>query len=106
MPTVTFIEHNGTEHVIETESGQLLMQVAINHQIPGILADCGGSVTCGTCHCYVSDAWADKLEPPGEDEAMMLDGILHTLPTSRLTCQIRVEPELDGLVVRLPESQT
>lgn len=105
MTRITFIEHNGTRHVIDATDEQSLMQAAVDHMIPGIVADCGGACSCGTCHAYIDAPWAGKLAPPKEDEATLLDGALHVEPGSRLTCQIKLSADLDGLVVRLPVSQ-
>jgi 2Fe-2S ferredoxin len=105
MPKVTFIQHNGVEHHVEGEAGKSLMQVAIDNNVPGILADCGGCATCGTCHGYIDPQWAVKLPDANETEAVMLEGLLETTPHSRLTCQIVLTPELDGIIVSLPASQ-
>lgn len=105
MTKVVFIEFNGTEHAVEAENGKSLMQTAVDHMVPGIVGDCGGCCTCATCHGYVDEAWISRLKPRSDDETMMLEGALAVKPNSRLTCQITVQPELDGLVVRLPESQ-
>jgi len=105
MPRILFIEHNGTEHSIDAEVGKTVMQAAVENLISGIVGDCGGSCSCATCHCYVDPAWADRLQPASDGETMMIDGALHVQDTSRLSCQIVVKPELDGLVVRLPVSQ-
>lgn len=106
MPKVTFIEHNGKEHVVDAQVGKSIMQTALDHKVPGILGDCGGECSCGTCHCYVVDPqWQRKLPPIGENEEVMLEGTLHTEANSRLGCQLKVTPEFDGLVLRLPHSQ-
>ncbi len=105
MPKVIYIEHNGTEHVIEAEIGKSIMQASIDQMLPGILGDCGGNCACATCHGYVDQPWLDKLPPASEDEKMMLEATLDMRPTSRLTCQIFMQPELDGIVVHLPEEQ-
>jgi ferredoxin, 2Fe-2S len=105
MPKIHFIEHSGKEHVIDAEPGKSVMQTATENLVPGIIGDCGGACSCATCHCYVDPAWADKVEGRNETEEIMLDGVMNTEPTSRLSCQITVKPELDGLVVRLPASQ-
>jgi 2Fe-2S ferredoxin len=102
---IIFIEHNGTEHTVESEAGKSLMQVAIGNGVPGIAADCGGCMACATCHAYVDPAWVDKLPAIGDEEAAMLETCTNPQPNSRLTCQINVLPELDGIVLRLPESQ-
>lgn len=105
MPRIHFIEHSGTERVIEAEPGKSVMQVATENMVPGILGDCGGSCSCATCHAYVDPAWAGKLPPQSEGESLMLEGAIDPQPTSRLTCQLIVTPELDGMVVRTPASQ-
>jgi 2Fe-2S ferredoxin len=105
MPKILYIEHNGTQHVVEAEVGKSVMQVAIDNMVPGIIGDCGGCCTCATCHSYIDPSWVDKLQVPSEEEVMMLDGALSVQPNSRLTCQITVKSELDGLVIRLPASQ-
>lgn len=102
MPRILFVEHDGTPHVVDAVVGQSLMQAAIDNGVPGILADCGGCCSCGTCHGYVSSA---TLTAPAEDEAMMLEGVRHPRENSRLTCQIRVTEQMEGLRVDLPESQ-
>jgi len=99
---ITFIEHNGTRHIVEAEPGSSLMQTALDHQVPGILADCGGCLTCGTCHGFLE---ANAVPPPKDEEVALLEGVLNTRPTSRLLCQIKVEPSIDGLEVHLPASQ-
>ena len=106
MPKITYIEHSGQQHTVEADVGQSLMQVATNNMIPGIIADCGGNCSCATCHVYVDADWASHVEPPAQGERDMLECALHVQENSRLSCQIPVTPELDGLVVRLPESQT
>ena len=105
MPRITFIEHNGKEHHIEANVGQSLMQVAVNNGVTGILADCGGNRACATCHVYVDGAWIDKIAPAEKAEQEMVECTLHTRENSRLSCQITVTPQLDGLVLRLPQSQ-
>jgi 2Fe-2S ferredoxin len=105
MPKIVFIEHNGTHHVVDAPVGKSLMQVAVDNMVPGIVGDCGGCCSCATCHGYIEGEWADKLPPKQEDEEMMLDGALEVLPSSRLTCQVFVKEEHDGLTVKLPASQ-
>lgn len=105
MPKVRFILHNGTEHLIEGEVGASVMQTAVDNMLPDIIGDCGGNCSCATCHGYVDSAWLGKLEPISESEAAMLDGALRVEANSRLTCQIKLTNELDGIVVRLPISQ-
>ena len=106
MPTIKFIEYDGTEHLVRAEVGQSVMQVATNHQVPGILGDCGGSCSCATCHGYVDESCIDRVPPPGVDERDMIACALDVHDNSRLTCQIRMTPELDGIVIHLPQSQT
>ncbi len=105
MPKILYIEHNGKQHVVDAESGKSVMQNAVDNLIPGIVGDCGGACSCATCHGYIDPAWLDKVCPKNEGEEMMLDGALRVEPNSRLTCQVLMKDELDGLVVRLPESQ-
>lgn len=107
MPSVRFIEHSGIEHRVDAAAGHSVMQAATSNLIPGIVADCGGAGNCATCHGYIDDAWIDRVPPPSEDELDMIDaGCMHAQPNSRLTCQVRLTPELDGLVVHLPVSQS
>lgn len=105
MVKITYIEHGGAEHVVNVALGLTVMEGARDNNIPGIDADCGGACACSTCHVYVDPAWADKI--PGKEamEEDMLDFAYEPAETSRLTCQIKVTPELDGLVVRMPEKQ-
>lgn len=105
MPQVTFIEFDGTEHTVDVDAGKTLMQAALDNGIDSILAECGGCCSCATCHCYVDDAWTSKVGEAGEDEKEMLEGVLDPKDNSRLSCQITLTDELDGLVVSLPESQ-
>ncbi len=105
MPKITYIEHSGTEHVIEVPVGSTVMEGATKHRVPGIDADCGGACACATCHVYVDEAWLAKTGTPGSMEESMLDFAEGVEPNSRLSCQIQITAELDGLVVRLPSSQ-
>jgi ferredoxin, 2Fe-2S len=106
MPKIKFIEHNGAEHVINADSNRSLMQAATDNMVPGILADCGGNCACATCQVYVDEAWLPKIAPASKQELEMIDCALHVQANSRLSCQILVTEELEGMVVRLPESQT
>lgn len=106
MPRIIFIQHDGSERSVEARSGQSVMQAAVDALVPGILADCGGCCTCATCHAYVDPAWLERVPPAGADEAIMVDCAMHVEANSRLTCQIEVSDALDGLVVRLPPSQS
>jgi ferredoxin, 2Fe-2S len=106
MASVTYIEHNGTEHVIDVPTGTSVMQGAVQNSIEGIVAECGGGLACATCHCYVDPAWVAKIPSASEAETQMLDAAASDVkPNSRLSCQISVTDALDGLVVRLPEKQ-
>jgi ferredoxin, 2Fe-2S len=105
MPTIVFIEHNGEKREVQAEAGRSVMQAAVENAVPGIVADCGGSCSCGTCHGFIDPAWLAKIPPAGNAEAAMLEGLLELGPNSRLTCQIPVTAEIDGMVVRLPKSQ-
>ncbi|MDX9698733.1 MAG: 2Fe-2S iron-sulfur cluster-binding protein [Rhodocyclaceae bacterium] len=105
MLKIVFVEHNGNRHEVEAEAGLSIMQVAVNNLLPGILADCGGTCSCATCHAYVDDDWFGRLPLPSEDEQMMLEGALEQRPNSRLTCQVMTAEHLDGAVFHLPASQ-
>jgi len=102
---VVFIEHDGTEHTVEANEGISVMRAAIDNSVPGIVGDCGGCCSCATCHGYIDPAWLAKVPAPSAEELSMLEGALHVLDNSRLTCQIPMSKELDGIVVRLPASQ-
>jgi 2Fe-2S ferredoxin len=102
--TVHYIEPGGKRHTVEVAQGTSLMQAAVDNLIPGIDADCGGATTCGTCHCYIEDNWVGRLDPPSEDERLMLEGAIDPKPTSRLSCQIKLTAALDGLCVQLLEA--
>ena len=101
MPTVTYIEFNGTPHTVEADSGTTLMQAAVDNGVPGIDADCGGGCACATCHVEVDEAWLEKLHPANDDEEAMLDSVPILSSGSRLSCQIIFTSELEGLEVRL-----
>jgi ferredoxin, 2Fe-2S len=107
MATITYIEHSGREHRVEVAPGGSVMRGAVDNNIPGIDADCGGECACATCHVYVDEAWLGVVGTPvpGSQEASMLSFAALAEPNSRLSCQITVSEALDGLVVRLPEGQ-
>jgi 2Fe-2S ferredoxin len=105
MAKITYIEFDGQEHVVEVRNGLSVMEGAIKNNVPGIDADCGGACACATCHVYVDEAWRAKVGGPSAMEESMLDFAENVEPNSRLSCQIRVKDDLDGLVVRMPESQ-
>lgn len=104
MAKITFIEHNGKEHIVDANGGNI-MEAAVKNNIPGIDADCGGACACATCHVYVDDAWLDKVNPVGTMEESMLDFAEGVSPNSRLSCQLAVNEAVDGIVVRIPASQ-
>ena len=106
MTKITYIEHNGKEHTIDVQNGLTVMEGAVQNDIPGIDADCGGSMACATCHVYVKDDWYNKLNEKSEGEDDMLDQAYEPKKNSRLSCQIIVSDDLDGLVVDMPEKQT
>lgn len=106
MPKITYIEHNGTEHIVDVASGLTVMEGARDNGIPGIEADCGGACACSTCHVYIEESWVSKLPQIDAMEEDMLDFAFEPDPaTSRLTCQIKVDDTIDGLIVKLPERQ-
>ncbi|MEJ8574383.1 2Fe-2S iron-sulfur cluster-binding protein [Microbaculum marinum] len=105
MPKITYIEHNGTVHEVDGEVGSTVMETAIRNSVPGIEAECGGALACATCHVYVREDWFEKTGGPSEMEEDMLDFAFEVRPTSRLSCQIKVSEELDGLTVDVPERQ-
>ncbi len=105
MTKITYIEHSGKEHTIDVQNGLTVMEGAIQNDIPGIDADCGGSMACATCHVYVNDEWYNKLDEKTEGEDDMIDQAYDPKKNSRLSCQIIVSEKIEGLVVRLPEKQ-
>lgn len=105
MATVKYIEFNGKEHTVDVESGTSVMQAAINNNVRGIIADCGGACSCATCHCYVDEAWINKVGDKSEMEEALLEEVCDGRPNSRLSCQVTITEQLDGLVIRLPEKQ-
>ena len=105
MPKITYIEHNGESHEIEVANGLSVMEGAVQNNISGIDADCGGSCACATCHVYVDEKWFDKLNKKDEAEQDMLDMAFEPNKFSRLSCQISVADELDGLAVKIPSKQ-
>ncbi|MGO4387062.1 2Fe-2S iron-sulfur cluster-binding protein [Microvirga sp. 2YAF29] len=105
MIKITFIDAEGTSREVEAEEGATVMETAVRNGIPGIEAECGGACSCATCHVYVDEAWESVTGQPQPMEEDMLDFAFDVRPNSRLSCQIRVRPELDGLVVRTPTKQ-
>ena len=105
MVKITYIDHPGTARTVEGEIGSTVMETAIKNGIPGIEAECGGACACATCHVHVDEAWRSAVGEPSPMEEDMLDFGYDVRPTSRLSCQIRVTPELDGLVLHVPKEQ-
>jgi 2Fe-2S ferredoxin len=105
MPQVKFIEFNGTEHTVDAADGESIMVAATGNLVPGIDADCGGECSCATCHVLISAEWQKKLAPCSDQEESMLDLNPDRTSESRLSCQIKMSDELDGIVVNLPEFQ-
>jgi 2Fe-2S ferredoxin len=107
MPRVTYIEHDGTEHVVEVPAGHSVMEGAVHNSINGIEAQCGGSCACATCHVYVDPEWLARLPPRQSAENDMLEcTAAERRANSRLGCQIRLTADMDGLIVRMPEFQS
>ena len=105
MGQVTYVEHGGAEHVIDLADGESVMRGAVDNGVPGIDADCGGMCACATCHVSIAADWSAATGGPGAQEDELLELAPERTPTSRLSCQIAMRPELNGLVVNLPESQ-
>jgi 2Fe-2S ferredoxin len=105
MPQITYIESDGTVRTVEGELGSTVMETAIKNNVPGIEAECGGACACATCHVYVDEAWRAVTGDPSPMEEDMLDFGFDVRPNSRLSCQIKVTAELEGLIVRTPERQ-
>ncbi len=105
MTKIVFIGRDGARYELDAESGSTVMETAIKAGVPGIEAECGGACACATCHVYVDEAWAERAGEPEPMEEDMLDFAYDVRPTSRLSCQIKVSDELDGLTVTVPEKQ-
>ncbi len=106
MPAVIYIAHDGTRHLVEVPNGDSVMQGAVNNMINGIAGECGGGLACATCHCYIDEAWMDRVgTATGAEDQMLGATSSERKPTSRLGCQIAINDALDGLVVHLPENQ-
>ncbi len=105
MPKITFIEHDGTTHDIDAELGETIMEAAMRASVSGIVAECGGSCTCATCHIYVDEAWLPKTGERSLEEDEQLDNAYDVRANSRLSCQIKMSEALDGLLVRTPSYQ-
>ena len=105
MAKITYIEYSGKSHTVEVQNGLTIMEGAVQNNVPGIDADCGGSMACATCHVYVKEEWFNKLPKKEDGEEDMLDMAYEPNKFSRLSCQLSVSDELDGLIVNLPEKQ-
>ena len=105
MAKITFIQDDGSQQTVDAEDGMTVMESAVKNMVPGIDADCGGACACATCHVYVEPEWLEKTGEREEMEEDMLDFAFDVRENSRLSCQIKVAPELDGLTVRVPEKQ-
>ena len=105
MPKIKYIEYSGKSHVVDVPNGLSVMEGAIQNNVPGIDADCGGSMACATCHVYVKEEWFNKLPKKEDGEEDMLDMAFEPKKNSRLSCQLMVSDQLEGLVVNLPEKQ-
>ncbi len=105
MAKITYIEYSGVEHIVDVDAGLSVMQGAIANTVRGIIAECGGACSCATCHVYVDPAWIDKVGGKSAAEAGLLEEVCAAQPNSRLSCQIKVTDDLNGLVVRVPEKQ-
>ena len=101
MAKITFIEQSGSKMTIEIDNGLTVMEGAVQNNVPGIDADCGGSMACATCHVYINDKWLEKISPKDDDEESMLDQAFDVKNTSRLSCQISLSEELDGIELEL-----
>ena len=105
MSKITYIENSGNEKTVEVSNGLTVMEGAVQNDIPGIDADCGGGMACATCHVYVKEEWFDKLPKKEDGEEDMLDMAFEPKKNSRLSCQLIVSDELDGLIVSTPSKQ-
>ena len=105
MANLTFIDSQGQARTVAADDGSTVMEAAVRNGVPEIEAECGGACACATCHVYVDDAWAEKVGKPQAMEEDMLDFAWEVQPNSRLSCQIKVKPDLDGLIVRTPARQ-
>jgi len=105
MPKITYVEHGGSEHVVEVSTGLTVMEGARDNNIPGIDADCGGACACSTCHVYVDEMWREKVGQASEMEEDMLDFAFDVREGSRLSCQIKMNNDLDGVIIHLPSRQ-
>ncbi len=105
MPVINYIEANGTKHEVDVAAGENIMQGAVDNMIDSILAECGGACACATCHCYVDEAWNNKIPAAESAEKDLLEAVVDPKENSRLSCQIVVTDDMEGFTVHLPESQ-
>lgn len=105
MTKIHFIQANGDRQDVEATDGLSVMRNANDHGVPGILGDCGGAMTCATCHVYVPEEWLQRIGPAAEEEMNMLEAAIDPMPNSRLSCKIEVSPELDGMALLVPRNQ-
>ena len=105
MPKINYITHDNQKHTVEVQNGLTVMEGAVQNDIPGIDADCGGGMACATCHVYVQEDWFSNLSNKSDGEEDMIDMAFEPKKNSRLSCQIVVSDELDGLVVNIPSKQ-
>lgn len=105
MPLINYIEANGNQFEADVAVGESVMQGAVDNMIDGILAECGGACACATCHCYVDEAWVNKIAAPEEQEQDLLEAVVEPKENSRLSCQIFVTEDMEGFTVHLPASQ-
>jgi ferredoxin, 2Fe-2S len=105
MIKICLLEHDGKQHIFEVGPDRSLMRAAVENNVRGIIAECGGSLACGTCHVYLRPEWLDKVPPPSEMETAMLEMVIEPTERSRLSCCIELTPALDGLTVDIPASQ-
>jgi 2Fe-2S ferredoxin len=105
MAKITFVDASGVEHVVEAEAGQSVMKAALSHDVPGILAECGGTCACGTCRVFVDPVWRERTGAASDLEEGMIEAEGAARPGERLSCQIEVSEALDGLIVQIPASQ-
>ncbi len=106
MPKIVFVHADNRPEDVDAYAGESAMEAATEHGVAGIVGECGGNAMCATCHVYVDEGWFGRLPPVGADEDALLEGVAaERRANSRLSCQIKITPELDGLVLRLPEKQ-
>jgi len=105
MPNIIFISHEGVRREVYAETGNSLMEAAMYHSVPGVIAECGGACSCATCHVYIDPDWYVRLPAPDEQELTLLEFAVEARDNSRLSCQIEVNEDLDGLIVHTPETQ-